>query len=146
MKKLYLVLLAMALVVSCGFSTASAKTYELKIQTSLATSSMYFKTLERLKKNIEELSQGQIKVELYADGAIVKNFEIFDAVSEGLVNGGMCWTHWASGKHPAGTPGGARKVSLLIWVWDVYFSWNQPKHSGPMGNTGQDIMSSFRMS
>ena len=103
MKKLYLVLLAMALVVSCGFSTASAKTYELKIQTSLATSSMYFKTLERLKKNIEELSQGQIKVELYADGAIVKNFEIFDAVSEGLVNGGMCWTHWASGKHPAGT-------------------------------------------
>ena len=30
MKKLYLVLLAMALVVSCGFSTASAKTYELK--------------------------------------------------------------------------------------------------------------------
>ena len=92
MKKLFLVLLAMTLVVSCGFSTASAKTYELKIQTSLATSSMYFKTLERLKKNIEELSQGQIKVELYADGAIVKNFEIFDAVSEGLVNGGMCWT------------------------------------------------------
>ena len=49
-------------------------------------------------------------------------------------------------KASAGTPGGARKVSLLIWVWDVYFSWNQPKHSGPMGNTGQDIMSSFRMS
>ena len=24
-------------------------------------------------------------------------------MSEGLVNGGMCWTHWASGKHPAGT-------------------------------------------
>ena len=119
MKKLYLVLLAMALVVSCGFSTASAKTYELKIQTSLATSSMYFKTLERLKKNIEELSQGQIKVELYADGAIVKNFEIFDAVSEGLVNGGMCWTHWASGKHPAGTlfsaPSAVWATALTRW-------------------------------
>lgn len=79
------------------------KTYELKIQTSLASSSMYMKTLERLKENLEALTDGQLKVELFADGAIVKSLEIFDAVSEGIVNGGMCWTHWASGKHPAGT-------------------------------------------
>ena len=74
------------------------KTYELKIQTSLASSSMYMKTLERLKENLEALTDGQLKVELFADGAIVKSLEIFDAVSEGIVNGGMCWTHWASGK------------------------------------------------
>mgnify|MGYP000043104132 CR=1 FL=1 len=56
-----------------------------------------------MKDNIEKLSGGEISVELFGEGAIVKSFEIFDAVSEDLINGGMCWTHWASGKHPAGT-------------------------------------------
>lgn len=127
MKKLSFLILAVALVCGIGFSKASAANHELKIQTALATSSMYFKTLERLKKNIEDLSQGQIKVELYADGAIVKAFEVFDAVSEGLVNGGMAWTHWASGKHPAGTlfsapigglGYGIDQMSQLAWMFE----------------------------
>lgn len=127
MKRLSVLFLAFACVATFCFPSQAAKTYELKLQTSLATSSMYFKTLERLKKNIEELSQGQIKVELFADGAIVKNFEIFDAVSEGLVSGGMCWTHWASGKHPAGTLFsapigglglGLDQMSQLSWMFE----------------------------
>lgn len=127
MKKFALLVVALALFFGPVASKASAAAYELKIQTSLATSSMYFKTLERLKANIEKLSAGQIKVELYADGAIVKNFEIFDAVSDGLVNGGMCWTHWASGKHPAGTlfsapigglGYGLDQMSQLSWMFE----------------------------
>ena len=127
MKKLFSLLVALAMLLSFSLSPASAAKYELKIQTSLATSSMFFKTLERLKKNIEDLSQGEIKVELFADGAIVKSFEIFDAVSEGLINGGMCWTHWASGKHPAGTlfsapigglGYGLDQMSQLSWLFE----------------------------
>lgn len=104
MKKLFLLFAAVTLAFTCGFGKANAadgKVYELKIQTSLATSSIFFKTLERTKKNIETLSQGQIKVELLADGAIVKGMQVFDSVSEGLITGGMSWAHWASGKHPA---------------------------------------------
>lgn len=110
-----------------GAAEAAGKTYELKIQTSLANSSMYYKTLERLKKNIETLSQNQITVELYPDGAVVKSFEIFDAVSQGIITGGQCWTHWASGKHPAGTlfsaPAGGLGIGLdqagvMSWMWE----------------------------
>lgn len=127
MKRLVLMVMTIALAWGFSFSSAAAADYELKIQTALATSSMYFKTLERLKQNIENLSQGKIKVELYADGAILKAFEVFDAVSEGLVNGGMAWTHWASGKHPAGTlfsapiaglGYGLDQMSQLSWMFE----------------------------
>lgn len=128
MKKLFLLFAAVTLVFA-GFGNAQAagKTYELKIQTSLATSSIFYKTLERTKKNIETLSQGQIKVELLADGAVVKGMEVFDAVSEGLVTGGMSWTHWASGKHPAGflfsAPIGGLGLGIdqmgqMSWMWE----------------------------
>lgn len=128
MRKLLTAVLASCLLLALPLGAQAAdKTFELKIQTSLANSSMYFKTLERFKKNLEDLSQGQIKVSLLADGAVVKGFEIFDAVSEGIVNGGMCWTHWASGKHPAGiffsAPVGGLGIGLdqmgvMAWLWE----------------------------
>lgn len=111
-----------------GVSPAwAAAKYELKIQTAVPTSSMYYKTLDRLGKRIEALSGGEIKVEVFADGAIVKAFEVLDAVSQGIVNGGQAWTHYWSGKHPAGllfaapTAGlgvGLDQAALLSWAWE----------------------------
>ena len=106
---------------------AWSKKYELKIQTAVPSSSMYFETMTRLGKRIENLSGGEIKVEIFADGAIVKAFEILDAVSDGIINGGQAWTHYWSGKHPAGllfaapTAGlglGLDQNSLLSWAWE----------------------------
>lgn len=83
--------------------------------------------MDRLGKRIEKLSNGEIKVEVFADGAIVKAFEILDAVSEGIINGGQAWTHYWSGKHPAGllfaapTAGlgvGLDQAALLSWAWE----------------------------
>ncbi|MDR1857358.1 MAG: TRAP transporter substrate-binding protein [Desulfovibrio sp.] len=127
MKKLLIAFMCAALLAVTGTAAQAAQTYELKIQTSLATSSMYFRTLERFKKNLEALTSGQIKVELLAEGAVVKGFEVFEAVSEGIITGGMSWTHWASGKHPAGVlfsaPVGGLglgldQISVLSWMWD----------------------------
>lgn len=126
MKKIASLFFALVLFISFS-GIGQAEKYELKIQTSLASSSMFYKTLERLKKNIEDLSGNQIKVELFADGAIVKSFEIFDSVSDNIINGGQCWTHWASGKHPAGTlfsapigglGYGVDQMSHLSWLWE----------------------------
>ena len=126
MKKMFVWVMAAMFVVGSVISAAAAQ-YELKMQTAFASSSMYYKTLERLKDRIEKLSDGKIKVELYADGAVVKSFEIFDSVSEGIINGGQCWTHWASGKHPAGTlfsapvaglGVGLDQLSVLSWMWE----------------------------
>ena len=124
LKKIWLILVALALMAT---SPVWAAKYELKIQTAVPSSSMYFATMERLGKRIEKLSNGEIKVEVFASGAIVKAFEILDAVSEGIVNGGQAWTHYWSGKHPAGllfaapTAGlgvGLDQTGLLAWAWE----------------------------
>jgi TRAP-type mannitol/chloroaromatic compound transport system substrate-binding protein len=128
MKRVSLLLFILVFSLSCvGLASAASKTYELKIQTAVANSSMYFKTLERAKKNIEAMTQGQIKVELLAAGAVVGAMEIGDAVSQGVVNGGQWWTHYASGKNPSGIlfsalPGGGGigldEKSVLAWYWE----------------------------
>lgn len=123
-KKALIVFAAITMLVT---PQAWAAKYELKIQTAVPSSSMYFKTMERLGQRIEKLSNGEIKVEVFADGAIVKAFEILDAVSEGIINGGQAWTHYWSGKHPAGllfaapTAGlgvGLDQNGLLAWAWE----------------------------
>ena len=60
-------------------------------------------------------------------GAVVGVFEILDAVNNNIVNGGFAWTHYWSGKHPAGllfsapTAGlgvGLDQVSVISWFYD----------------------------
>ena len=123
-KKMLLLITAVSLL---AMPQAWAAKYNLKIQTAVPSSSMYYKTMERLGQRIEKLSNGEIKVEIFADGAIVKAFEILDAVSEGIINGGQAWTHYWSGKHPAGllfaapTAGlgvGLDQSALLAWAWE----------------------------
>ncbi len=122
-KKLFLSVV-MALLIA---SPACAAKYKLQFQTAVPSSSMYFETMQRLGERIEKLSNGEIEVEVFASGAIVKAFEILDAVSTGIVNGGQAWTHYWSGKHPAGilfaapTAGlgvGLDQTGLLAWAWE----------------------------
>ena len=111
----------------CWGGVAHAAKYELKIQTAQGTSSLYYKVMDRMAKRIEKLSGGEIKVELLAEGAVVKAFEILDAVDQGIVNGGQAWTHYWSGKHPAGvlfaapTAGlgiGLDQTAVMSWIWE----------------------------
>ena len=121
--------LVVALFITLVFAVPQswAAKYQLQIQTAVPSASMYFETMKRLGERIELLSAGEIKVEIFADGAIVKAFEVLDAVSEGIVNGGQAWTHYWSGKHPAGllfaapTAGlgiGLDQNGLLSWAWE----------------------------
>lgn len=120
------ILLALVLMLSYA-QVSNAEKYNLRIQTAVPSASMYFETMQRLGKRIELLSGGEIKVEVFAAGAIVGAFEILDAVSDGIVEGGQAWTHYWSGKHPAGllfsapTAGlgvGLDQAGLIAWAWE----------------------------
>lgn len=120
------ILLAFVLMLSFA-QVSHAEKYNLRIQTAVPSASMYFETMQRLGKRIELLSGGEIKVEVFAAGAIVGAFEILDAVSDGIVEGGQAWTHYWSGKHPAGllfsapTAGlgvGLDQTGLIAWAWE----------------------------
>ena len=110
-----------------GGSSAMAQNYELKIQTAVPSASIYYQLIERMGKRIEDMSAGRLKIETLPAGAVVGAFEILDAVDKGIVNGGMAWTHYWSGKHPAGllfsapTAGigmGLDQMSVVSWIYD----------------------------
>jgi TRAP-type mannitol/chloroaromatic compound transport system substrate-binding protein len=110
-----------------GLTNAQAQTYNLKIQTAVPSSSIYFKLIERMGARVDAMSAGRLKVEVLPAGAVVGAFEILDAVNKNIVNGGFAWTHYWSGKHPAGllfsapTAGlgvGLDQTSVMSWIYD----------------------------
>ena len=112
--------------VFCVAAMAADK-YHLKIQTAVPSASIYFQLIERMGKRIEAMSGKRLTVEVLPSGAVVGAFEILDAVDQGIVNGGQAWTHYWSGKHPAGllfgapTAGigmGLDQLSTVSWFFD----------------------------
>jgi TRAP-type mannitol/chloroaromatic compound transport system substrate-binding protein len=110
-----------------GITNAQAQNYNLKIQTAVPSSSIYFKLIERMGARVDAMSAGRLKIEVLPAGAVVGVFEILDAVNNNIVNGGFAWTHYWSGKHPAGllfsapTAGlgvGLDQVSVISWFYD----------------------------
>ena len=113
LKKVVTIITAVALcTVFLGASSAVAENYELKIQTAVPSASIYYQLIERMGKRIEAMSAGRLKVEVLPDGAVVGAFQILDAVDKGIVNGGQAWTHYWSGKHPAGLLFGAPTAGI----------------------------------
>jgi len=102
-----------------GLSNAQAQNYNLKIQTAVPSSSIYFKLIERMAGRVDAMSAGRLKVEVLPAGAVVGAFEILDAVNNNIVNGGFAWTHYWSGKHPAGLLFSAPTAG---WAW----GWIKP--------------------
>ena len=73
-----------------------------------------------LNKTIQEISSGELKLEIYGAGEIVPAFEVFDAVSANAVSAGWDWIGYWANKVPVtgiigSMPFGPRP--------DVYISW-----------------------
>ncbi len=123
--KVLALLLAASLLLGLSGNSAQAAQYEMKIQAAQGISSIYSQVLVRLGQRIEKLSEGQIKVEVLGEGAVVKATGILDAVDKGLVTAGQAWTHYWSGKHPAaflfsaptaGLGVGLDQAGFMAWV------------------------------
>ena len=119
-------ILALALMLP-GYNIQAADSYKLQIQTAVPSASIYFQLIERMAKRVNDMSSGRLNVEVLPAGAVVGVFEILDAVDKGIVNGGQAWTHYWSGKHPAGllfsapTAGlgfGLDQLSTMSWLYD----------------------------
>ncbi len=119
--------IAVGMMLAFGGQAAMAKSYRLQIQTAVPNASIYFKLIKRMAKRVDAMSAGRLKVEVLPAGAVVPVFEILDAVDKGIINGGQAWTHYWSGKHPAGilfsapTAGlgfGLDQLSTMSWLYD----------------------------
>ena len=118
------VLLATCLMLLCLPAVSSAKGDKpivWKIQTPWPTAVWTHKSAEMWAKDVEALSGGQLKIDLYGPGEIVPAFEIFDAVRVGTLDAGLTWSGYNIGKYPsltllAATPGFMDILGYWTWI------------------------------
>jgi TRAP-type mannitol/chloroaromatic compound transport system substrate-binding protein len=76
---------------------------------------------KRFEKTIEEISRGNIRIQIFEPGALVPPFQIFDAVSSGAVDAGWSGAGYWVGKIPAAAffnsvPFGPGPVEYYAWL------------------------------
>lgn len=100
-KHLILVASAALLAASGAFSSiaTAAETIRWRVQSHWPTSSSSYKdSLERLQQVVKERTNGRLQLDLFADGALFKANETFNAVSRGIIQMGTISPGYAQDK------------------------------------------------
>src|SRR5512135_46447 len=103
MKKVIVGLMVTAFLV-CVFGAAEAQQqqFKWKLQSANPAGTPHIESLNKFALTVDQMSGGRLKIEVLPSGAIVNPFESLDAVNKGVVDSAQWWTHYATGKHPAG--------------------------------------------
>lgn len=105
---------------------AQAKETVIKIQSVIPAKADEVFMLKEFAKDVSDLTDGELTIEVLPAGAVVGNSEIIDAVDSGLLDGGFAWTHYWSGKHPAATLFGSPVAGAGVGIDNIAFlSWFQ---------------------
>ncbi len=135
--------------ISAPYVWPKGKTYLWRMVTTWPPGLPVLQTgAERFAKRVEELSEGRLKIQVYAGGELVPPLGTFDAVSQGTVQCGSSAAYYWAGKMPASqwfaaVPFGLNAQGLNAWfyaggglkLWEeVYAPFNVIPR--PQGNTG----------
>lgn len=147
---------ATGLLASCGSKNEqssaaihTSKKYEWKMVTTWPPHFPVFgEGVDRFAKDVEIVSDGQMKIQVYGGGELIPPFETFDAVSQGMAEIGHSSPYYWAGKVPAaqfftGVPFGMNSQETNAWfyygggleLWEqLYSKFNLIPF--PAGNTG----------
>ena len=105
-------------------AAAQDKEVTIRIQSVIPTKADEVTMLKEFAKDVGDLTNGTVKIEVLPAGAIVGVKETLDAVDQGLVEGGFAWTHYWSGKHPAAMLFGSPVAGAGVGIDNIAFvSW-----------------------
>ncbi|MEO1649491.1 MAG: TRAP transporter substrate-binding protein [Pseudomonadota bacterium] len=105
-------------------AVAKDKEVTIRIQSVIPTKADEVTMLKAFAKDVSDLTNGTVKIEVLPAGAIVGVKETLDAVDQGLVEGGFAWTHYWSGKHPAAMLFGSPVAGAGVGIDNIAFvSW-----------------------
>ncbi|MCP4108762.1 MAG: TRAP transporter substrate-binding protein [Desulfobacteraceae bacterium] len=136
---------------------AKGETYKWKMVTTWPPNLPVLQTgAERFAKRVEEVSEGRIRIKVFAAGELVPALNVFDAVSQGTVECGSGASYYWAGKAPAAqwfaaVPFGLNPQGINAWfysggglkLWEeVYAPFNLVPR--PQGNTGVQMGGWFR--
>ena len=112
---------ALTLMASAAFAETT-----IRIQSVLGNSTDEVYMLQSFADDVEDLTAGSVKIEIFPAGAVVGPRDIMDAVDAGLVEGVFAWTHYLGGKHPAANLFGAPIAGAGVGLDAMSFlSWFQ---------------------
>ncbi|MEL6947827.1 MAG: TRAP transporter substrate-binding protein [Pseudomonadota bacterium] len=104
MKRMTTALLGTAVamgVAGAAFADGHAKTTNLRIQTHYAPETVSGKLAAQYMEDIQTMSNGEIKVEMFYSSSVVKSVETFDAAATGILDCDMTGGGYQTGKNPA---------------------------------------------
>ncbi|MCS6937432.1 MAG: TRAP transporter substrate-binding protein DctP [Candidatus Bipolaricaulota bacterium] len=111
---------------------------------------------ERFAKRIDEVSQGRLKIEVFAGGVLVPALGGFDAIRQGTVEAGSSASYYWAGQVPAAqfftaVPYGLTVEDMQTWLYgaDALELWNEiyakvGLYALPMLNTGVQMGGWFK--
>ncbi|MCY4467480.1 MAG: TRAP transporter substrate-binding protein [Thiotrichales bacterium] len=104
-------------------SVALAET-RIRVQSVIPSKADEVHMLNEFAKDVSDLTNGEVVIEVLPAGAVVGVKETLDAVDSGLVEGGFAWTHYWSGKHPAAMLFGSPVAGAGVGIDNIAFiSW-----------------------
>jgi TRAP-type mannitol/chloroaromatic compound transport system substrate-binding protein len=133
------------------------KTIKIKLATSWPANFPIMGTgIERFAKRVNELSEGSIKIKVYAKNTLVPALGVFDAVSSGSLDAYHSAAYYYKGKNEAfnlftGFPFGLTALEMNAWMdfgngmklWrELYDKYNLVPFKG--GNTGVQMGGWFK--
>lgn len=119
------VLLAAILLMAAVTPVPAQSPVVWKIQSTFPAGIWDFMWGENFVKRANELSGGRLKIELLPAGAVVPPFEVLDAVNRGVLDGGITWSGYWTGKNSAfslfssatGGPFGMNNWDFTAWLY-----------------------------
>jgi len=95
-----------------------------KMQSTFPTGIWDYMWGENFVKRVNEVSGGRLRIELLPAGAVVPAFEVLDAVNRGVLDGGITWSGYWTGKNSAfslfssatGGPFGLNNWDFTAWL------------------------------
>lgn len=106
-------------------ASAQDKPVKIRVQAVIPKTADEVRMFEVFAENVKALTGGTVTFEVLPAGAIVGVAETLDAVDKGLIEGGLAWTHFWSGKHPAtmlfGSPIAGAGLGMDNFAWVSWY-------------------------
>jgi TRAP-type mannitol/chloroaromatic compound transport system substrate-binding protein len=84
-----------------GVGGADAQEHTLRIQTHYAPETLSGRLAAQFVNDVETMSGGRVKIEMFYSSSVVKSVETFDAAATGILDGDMTGGAYQTGKNPA---------------------------------------------
>lgn len=90
-----------AIALTVAASSASAEETKLRIQTHFSPETLSGQLAAEFIEDVQTMSNGEISIEMFYSGAVVKAAETFDAAATGILDCDMTGGAYQTGKNPA---------------------------------------------